>query len=111
MSEILKKLKEDGIKFIELEFTDIFGHLKSIEIPVECAEEAIKKGIWFDGSSIKGFARIKESDMYFDDDKTYVDIETGESQFSKAEIEIGLSDGINIEVISGLTPGQKIKKQ
>jgi HlyD family secretion protein len=54
---------------------------------------------------------VKESDIYFDDDKTYVDIEIGEAQFSKAEIEIGVSDGINIEILSGIAPEQKIKKQ
>jgi len=64
MEETLKKAKEDDIKFIELEFTDIFGTLKSIEIPVECLTDAIERGVWFDGSSIEGFARIMESDMY-----------------------------------------------
>jgi HlyD family secretion protein len=54
---------------------------------------------------------VKESDIYFDDDKTYVDIEIAEAQFSKAEIEIGVSDGINIEILSGIAPEQKIKKQ
>ncbi|MFA5303533.1 MAG: type I glutamate--ammonia ligase [Candidatus Nanoarchaeia archaeon] len=66
--EIYKKLKEDKISFIELEFTDIFGTLKAIEIPVDCVKEAIEKGVWFDGSSIKGFSRIKESDMYLKPD-------------------------------------------
>ncbi|MDD4352938.1 MAG: type I glutamate--ammonia ligase [Candidatus Nanoarchaeia archaeon] len=66
--EIYKKLKEDNIKFIELEFTDIFGTLKAIEIPVSCIKEAVEKGVWFDGSSIKGFSRIKESDMYLKPD-------------------------------------------
>lgn len=67
-TEILKKVKKDAVKFIELEFTDIFGTLKSIEIPVECLKEAIEKGVWFDGSSIKGFTRVKESDMFLKPD-------------------------------------------
>jgi HlyD family secretion protein len=54
---------------------------------------------------------VKESDIIFENDKTYVEIETGEQQFERNEIETGLSDGINIEVLSGLTEGQKIKKQ
>lgn len=66
--EVYKKLKEDKVSFIELEFTDIFGTLKAIEIPVYCIKEAIEKGVWFDGSSIKGFSRIKESDMYLKPD-------------------------------------------
>ena len=63
-TEILEMVKKDEIKFVELEFTDIFGTLKSIDIPVECLRDAIEGGVWFDGSSIKGFARLKESDMY-----------------------------------------------
>ncbi|MBN1165174.1 MAG: type I glutamate--ammonia ligase [Candidatus Krumholzibacteriota bacterium] len=64
MESIFERIKADGVKFIELEFTDIFGTLKSIEIPVECLDQALERGIWFDGSSIRGFARIMESDMY-----------------------------------------------
>jgi HlyD family secretion protein len=54
---------------------------------------------------------VKERDIYFDDDKIYVDIETGEAQYTKSEIEVGLSDGINIEVISGIGPEQNVKRQ
>jgi len=64
MQQILNKIQKDKVKFIELQFTDLFGTLKSIEIPVECVKDAIAKGVWFDGSSINGFARLKESDMY-----------------------------------------------
>ena len=64
MKDIMKKVQEDGVMFVELEFTDIFGVLKSIEIPVGMLEDAIERGVWFDGSSIRGFARIMESDMY-----------------------------------------------
>ena len=64
MNEILERAKNDGVVFVELEFTDIFGTLKSIEIPVEHLANALEKGVWFDGSSIRGFARLKESDMY-----------------------------------------------
>ncbi|HSG28921.1 MAG TPA: glutamine synthetase beta-grasp domain-containing protein, partial [Candidatus Krumholzibacterium sp.] len=64
MNEILERANNDGIVFVELEFTDIFGTLKSIEIPVEHLANALEKGVWFDGSSIRGFARLKESDMY-----------------------------------------------
>jgi HlyD family secretion protein len=54
---------------------------------------------------------IKESNVLFEDEKSYVEIETGEQQFEKKEVELGLSDGINIEVVSGLADDQKIKKQ
>ncbi len=64
MKEVIKKIKDDGVMFVDLEFTDIFGVLKSIEIPSSMIEGALEKGVWFDGSSIRGFARIMESDMY-----------------------------------------------
>lgn len=54
---------------------------------------------------------VKESDVIFEDEKAFVEMEVGEQQFEKKEIEIGLSDGINIEVLSGVTESQKIKKQ
>ena len=53
---------------------------------------------------------ISESLLKFDDDTTYVEIETGEQQFEKRVIETGLSDGINIQVLSGLKEEDKIKK-
>lgn len=72
MEKIISQVKNDGVMFVELEFTDIFGVLKSIEIPVEMLEGALERGVWFDGSSIRGFARIMESDMYLmPDPNTY----------------------------------------
>lgn len=60
-AEIIAK---EGIQFVNLQFTDIAGIVKQITIPVEQWETAIDHGIWFDGSSIEGYARIAESDMY-----------------------------------------------
>jgi len=69
---ILKKVETDGVKFVELEFTDIFGTLKSLEMPAGALKGAMERGIWFDGSSIRGFARIMESDMFLKPDpETY----------------------------------------
>jgi glutamine synthetase len=61
--DVLAKVKSDGVKFINLQFTDIHGMIKSVGIPAHRLEEALEKGVWFDGSSIQGFARIHESDM------------------------------------------------
>ena len=52
------------MRFVNLQFTDIVGIVKQISIPVEHWGTAVDHGIWFDGSSIEGFARIAESDMY-----------------------------------------------
>ncbi|MCX6693243.1 MAG: type I glutamate--ammonia ligase [Methanomicrobiales archaeon] len=63
VGEMLEHINADLIKFIRLQFTDIQGQPKNVAIPVEQAEKALTDGIWFDGSSIEGFARIEESDM------------------------------------------------
>ena len=60
---ILKRVKEQDIRFIRLWFTDILGFLKSFSITATHLETALEDGMGFDGSSIQGFARIDESDM------------------------------------------------
>jgi glutamine synthetase len=62
--EILSLVKDRAIKFIELQFTDIGGAVKNVTIPTKELESKLNHGIWFDGSSIEGFARVAESDMY-----------------------------------------------
>ncbi|TET80362.1 MAG: type I glutamate--ammonia ligase [Anaerolineales bacterium] len=59
----MQRAKEDNVKFICLQFTDITGAVKSVDIPTGRLQVAIEDGIWFDGSSVEGFARIQESDM------------------------------------------------
>ncbi|MCM8772979.1 MAG: glutamine synthetase beta-grasp domain-containing protein, partial [Candidatus Omnitrophica bacterium] len=61
--DVLKICKERDVKFIRLFFSDIVGQMKGFSIPVEELEGALEDGMGFDGSSIKGFARIDESDM------------------------------------------------
>lgn len=62
--EIIEITEKEGVKFIDLQFTDIFGVTKSVTLPANRLEEALDRGVWFDGSSIQGFARIQESDMF-----------------------------------------------
>lgn len=62
--EIFEIVKEQNVKFIRLQFTDIFGVLKNVAITVDQLEKAMNNECMFDGSSIEGFARIEESDMY-----------------------------------------------
>ncbi|MCD4686320.1 MAG: glutamine synthetase family protein, partial [Anaerolineae bacterium] len=62
--EILEITKTENVRFIDLQFTDILGTTKSVTIPGGHLEEALQRDIWFDGSSIQGFARIQESDMF-----------------------------------------------
>jgi glutamine synthetase len=60
---LLSQVKADGVKFISLQFTDVTGVVKSVDMPVAQLQAALEDGVWFDGSSIEGFARIQESDM------------------------------------------------
>ncbi len=61
--ELIKKVKEDGVKYISLQFTDVTGAVKSVDMPARHLEGALEDGVWFDGSSVEGFTRIQESDM------------------------------------------------
>lgn len=62
--DIQRMAKEENVKFIRMQFTDILGTIKNVEIPVSQLEKALDNKIMFDGSSIEGFVRIEESDMY-----------------------------------------------
>lgn len=71
--EIFELSREQNVKFIRLQFTDIFGVLKNVTITVDQLEKAMNNECMFDGSSIEGFARIEESDMYLrPDPNTFV---------------------------------------
>ena len=61
---VLRKARETDVKFVRLWFTDILGNLKGVAVTVEELESALTRGMNFDGSSIEGFARYHESDMY-----------------------------------------------
>lgn len=61
--DILRIAKEEDIKFIRLQFTDILGTLKNVAITSNQLEKALDNKCMFDGSSIDGFVRIEESDM------------------------------------------------
>src|SRR5438046_5502519 len=63
-SEVLSLAKDQKVQFINVMFTDLLGVMKAVTIPVSKLEDAIESNVWFDGSSIEGFARISESDMY-----------------------------------------------
>ncbi len=71
--DVIKIIKEQDVKFIRLQFTDIFGQLKNVAITATQIEKALDNKCMFDGSSIEGFSRIEESDMYlYPDPDTFV---------------------------------------
>jgi glutamine synthetase len=63
-AQILEAVEREKVKFMRLQFTDILGTIKNVEIPDRQFQEALDGRIMFDGSSIEGFVRIEESDMY-----------------------------------------------
>jgi glutamine synthetase len=66
--EIMKIIKEKNVNFFRLQFVDIFGFMKNIAIPKSQIAKALDGQMMFDGSSIEGFVRINESDMYLKPD-------------------------------------------
>jgi len=66
--ELFDFIERNQVKFIRLQFTDINGMMKNVEIPVDELDGALSNGIMFDGSSVEGFARLHESDMYLKPD-------------------------------------------
>ncbi len=69
---VLQDVQDKHVRFIDLQFTDVLGATKSVTIPANQLEDALTRGVWFDGSSIQGFARIQESDMFLrPDSRTY----------------------------------------
>ena len=69
--DIIRMVEEEDVEFIRLQFTDIFGTMKNIAITASQLEKALDNKCMFDGSSIEGFVRVEESDMYL-----YPDLDT-----------------------------------
>lgn len=67
-NDLLHLIEQHQIRYVDLQFTDIVGAVKSITIPARQLTEALRHGVWFDGSSVEGFVRIAESDMYLTPD-------------------------------------------
>ncbi len=98
--EILQRVREDNVKFVSLQFTDVTGAVKSVDIPVERLEDALEAGVWFDGSSIEGFTRIQESDMRLVlDPDTYAVLPWTPSERRRARVfcDVYLPDGTPFE--------------
>src|SRR3954471_19116756 len=69
--DILTIADQEKVSYIRLTFTDLLGTIKNVEIPRSQLEKALDNKMMFDGSSIEGFVRIEESDMYL-----YPDLDT-----------------------------------
>jgi glutamine synthetase len=64
VKKVLDRAEKEKVRFVNLQFTDLMGIVKSVAIPLHQFEDSCINGKWFDGSSIEGFARIAESDMF-----------------------------------------------
>jgi len=70
--DVLARCSEDNVKFVSFQFSDIIGNVKSVDAPLDQVAGALQNGIWFDGSSVEGFARVQEGDMHLiPDAETY----------------------------------------
>lgn len=93
--DILRIANEQNVRFIRLQFTDLLGAIKNVEIPLSQLEKALDNKMMFDGSSIEGYVRIEESDMYL-----YPDLNTwvvfpwvSEDRIARLICDIYLPDG------------------
>lgn len=91
--EVLNEVKEKNIKFIRLQFVDINGTIKSIKIPSKELENAFD-GIMFDGSSIEGFVRVYESDMFLKPDASTFAIFPWDNNVGRIICDVYKQDGV-----------------
>ncbi len=85
--EIMARVEADGVQFINLQFSDVMGMVKSVTIPANIFEHVIEGGQWIDGSSIAGYTRIAESDMFLIPDlSTYSVIPWDKGTFPTARV-------------------------
>jgi len=83
-AEIIDIAKKEDVKYIRLMFSDIIGTIKSVEIPVGQLKKALDGEVMFDGSSIEGFVRIMEADMFLKPDlSTWLILSWEESRYGK----------------------------
>lgn len=85
--DLLKRVKEDNVQFVSYQFVDVLGAVKSVDAPVSQLEGALDSGVWFDGSSVEGFARIQESDMHLRiDPDTYAVLPWSPAEMRRARV-------------------------
>jgi glutamine synthetase len=94
---VMERVQELDVHFIRLQFTDILGVIKNVDIPIQQLPKALDGGILFDGSSIEGFVRIEESDMLLKPDPTTFAVfpwqEQGEGATARLICDVYNADG------------------
>ena len=95
-NDILSRVKDEKVHFMRLQFTDIDGSIKNVEVPASQFEKALDGQIMFDGSSIEGFTRIEESDMLLTPDMDTFQVfpwEANQGKVCRLVCDIALPDG------------------
>src|SRR6266704_1028057 len=93
---VFEQAETANVRFVSLQFTDIMGIVKNVHIPFHKFADAVTHGLWFDGSSVEGFARIHESDMFLRPDlQTYclVPWDQGKSATARVICDVFTPDG------------------
>ncbi|MEO5511550.1 MAG: type I glutamate--ammonia ligase [Longimicrobiales bacterium] len=86
-AEVLEQLRSQHVRFLRLQFIDVLGSLKNVEVPQSQFEKALEGDILFDGSSIEGFVRVEESDMMLKPDlSTFVVFPWGDADNQVARV-------------------------
>jgi glutamine synthetase len=99
-AEVLKSLESERIQFLRLQFTDVLGIAKNVEVPISQFEKALDGQVMFDGSSIEGFTRIEESDMLLQPDletfrifPAFSDSDARRGRVARVICDVALPDG------------------
>lgn len=95
-ADVFEQIETENVRFVNLQFTDIVGMVKSVTIPAHQFRDSVEHGTWFDGSSIEGFARIAESDMYLQPELNTFRVipwERGENTTARVICRVMMPDG------------------
>ncbi|MGC8612425.1 MAG: type I glutamate--ammonia ligase [Mesoaciditoga sp.] len=96
--DLLKVIKEKNVKILRLQFTDLDGTLKQVSVPTSDIKRVLDGKVMFDGSSVEGFARIQESDMYLRPDlSTFTLIPWEDSKSARIICDVMEPDGKECE--------------
>jgi len=99
-NEILNTIKKENVGALQFQFSDILGRVKTIKVPAKQVGKVLDDGIYFDGSSVVGYATIEESDMVAKPDlNTFLILPDGRNSFKNAQMvcDIYLADGTRFE--------------
>lgn len=99
VARLLEHIETRGVRFVNLEFTDVIGMAKCVTIPSDQIADCLANGKWFDGSAIEGFARVAETDMYLRPDlATYAEV-PWRSEMGQTEPQSGRTSRLICDVL------------